>query len=282
MDFDFLLILYISCAVGMLVIIALAVLVTKRLLDDGRVNRIWRSLQVDSTGQVFRQDMVADLPAPARRYLMRAIKPATPLAQSVHVRMLGALRPEAEAHWIKMRAEEIISVPKGFVWKAEVRRGIKKIRGADYYFDGIGRVRFWLWGLIPAMRMEGPDTSKSAAGRLAIEAVWLPSCLLPQTGAEWEAVDENSANVTLQIGGESATLTITVGSDGKLLRAMISRWGVLPEGGPPAYIPFQLEVEEEREFEGYRIPAAVRTGWWIRPDYYFEFFKATVLEARFQ
>lgn len=274
--------LYISVAVVGLLIVGVAALFTRRVLDAGRVNRIWKSLQAPSTGQVFRQDMVNGLPAPARRYLMHAIKPATPLARSVHIRMLGALRPEAEARWTKMRAEEIVSVPEGFVWKAEVRRGLKRLRGADYYFDGIGRVRFWLWGLLPAMRMEGPDTSKSAAGRLAIEAVWLPSCLLPQAGAKWEEVDEYSANVTLQIGGESATLTLSVGPDGKLQRAMISRWGVLPGNTASAYIPFQLEVEEEKEFEGYRIPAAVRTGWWVRPDYYFEFFKATVLEASFQ
>ena len=274
-------VLYISVAVVCLLITAVAALVVRRLLDEGHVNRIWRSLQLEPTGEVFREEMVAGLPAPARRYLLHSIKPATPLAKSVRLRMIGGLRPEVDAHWTRMRAEEILSVPEGFVWKAAVRRRGKSYRGADYYADGVGRARFWLWGFIPAMRMEGPDTSKSAVGRLAIESVWLPSCLLPQAGAKWESINAHSAQVTLRIGDETATLTLSIDADGRLQRAVISRWGTVTEDGTPAYVPFHLDVEEEREFEGYTIPSNVATGWWVRPDYYLEFFRATLLEATY-
>lgn len=274
--------LTIAVVVGALIFAALAGLAVIRLLDDGRVNFIWRSLRVEPTNEVFREEMVAGLPEPAKRYFLRAIKPATPLASSVELRMTGMLRSDPERPWTKMRAKEILSVPNGFVWKARASHGLLRLSGADYYAKGAGRVRFWLWRIIPAMKMEGPDTSKSAVGRLAIESIWLPSSLLPRSGAQWEEVDESSAKVTLMIDNEPTSLTLFVDRDGRLRRAVISRWGTATEDGSPAYIPFTAEVQTEREFGGYTIPARVATGWWVRSDRYFEFFRATVEHAEFR
>jgi hypothetical protein len=268
-------------ALSSILFAALATLLVARLLDYRHIRRLWKSLQVESTNQVFSLDMVAGLPEPAQRYLLHAIQPGTPLASWVQLKMNGMLRSGPDAPWTPMKAKEILSVPTGFVWKATVARRWKRVRGADYYAQGAARVRFWLWNIIPVVRMEGADTARSALGRLAIEAVWLPSSLLPQAGAKWAEVDEHSARVSLQIGGETTLLTLFVAPDGKLRRAAVSRWSQATEDGEPTYIPFSAEIQEERSFEGYTIPSRVATGWWVQTDRYFEFFRSNVDQAEF-
>jgi len=276
------LLLYIAAAVGACILVALSVLTLMRLVDDGRVNAIWRSLRREPSGRVFSEAMLADLPAPAERYLRHAIRPSTPLASSVQLRMTGKIRSNPDADWTHLSAEEILSVPDGFVWKAKIRQGYERLSGADRYAGGAGCVRFWLWGIIPVLHQEGPDTSKSATGRVAIESIWLPSSLLPQAGAEWEAIDNQSAKATLRIGGEITTLTLLVAPDGRLRRSVISRWGEGAAQGEPAYIPFTAEVIEERTFGGYTIPSRIVAGWWIHSDRFFEFFQATIEEAEYR
>ena len=274
--------LYIAAGVGLAVLVTFAFLAARRLADERRLRAIWKSLEGDGRGAAFHPDMVTGLPEPARRYLLHAIKPGTPLASSVALRMKGKLRPKATVPWTEMKAREIICVTKGFLWKAKVRRGLSRVSGADHYADGQGRVRFWLWGVFPAVRMEGEDTTKSAIGRLAIEAVWLPSALLPQAGATWEAVDNHSAKVTIQIDGQPTTLVVNVEPDGKLRRSIISRWGGVGESGEAVWMPFEVESHEEREFGGYTIPSFCTAGWWMRSDHFFEFFRANVESAEFR
>lgn len=110
--------------------------------------------------------------------------------------------------------------------------------GADYYFNGNAGLRFWLWGLIPVVNASGLDIDQSAAGRLAIESVWLPTTLLPYYGAEWEEMDNEHAKVTVSIGQFKETLILAIGDNGELRAIEMLRWGDKTEDGGFARIPF--------------------------------------------
>ena len=118
---------------GVLIVVALATLTILRRRDDGKVDGIWRSLEATPAHQVFTEDMVSDLLAPARRYLLHAIRPGTPLASSVSLEMRGTMRLKPEQEWAPMKARQIIAPPKGFVWRAEVSVGWRI--GTDRYFE---------------------------------------------------------------------------------------------------------------------------------------------------
>jgi len=246
------------------------------------VDGVWQSLEATQTHQVFIEDMVSDLPAPARRYLMHAIRPETQLASSVRLEMRGTMRPKPEREWMPMNARQILAPPKGFVWRADVGSGLMRFSGGDHYANGSGRVRFWLWGLIPLVNLEGPDVSRASLGRLVCETIWLPSSLLPQRGVKWEGLDDESARATMKIGEETITLTIFVDPDGKLREVRILRWGDQTEDGSYGYVPFGGHIQEERAFGGYTIPSKVGVGWRIGTDRYFEFFRAHVEDAVFR
>src|SRR5262245_41499092 len=177
-------------AFGAMIVVALATLNILRRRNDGKVDDVWRSLEATPTHQVFTEDMVSDLPAPARRYLLHAIRLGTPLASSMSLEMRGTMRLKPEQEWAPMKARQIIAPPKGFVWRAEVGDGLMRFSGGDHYANGSGRVRFWLCGFIPLVQQEGLDVSRAAIGRLACETIWMPSSLLPQLGVKWEALDD--------------------------------------------------------------------------------------------
>lgn len=80
---------------------------------------------------------------------------------------------------------QVLAPHQGFHWSARVA-GV--IGGFDQCLDGRGQLRWKLLGLVPVMRADGPDVARSAVGRAAGEAMWLPTTLLPRFGVEWEAL----------------------------------------------------------------------------------------------
>jgi hypothetical protein len=267
-------------SIGAVLAIAFIVLIIIRVKNDQEVNQIWRSLEVVPRENRFTQDMVAELPAPVQRYFLHAIALQTPLADSVSLKMSGSFRLGQDKPWLPMEAKQIISAPKGFIWKAAINRGL--FQGADYYANKSGRMRFSLWGLIPVVNAQSPDIARSAIGRFAGELVWLPSALLPQRGVNWKAIDERTIEASLKIDGEPITLTMIIDPDGKLLKLSFLRWGDRTPDGSNAYIPFGGEYQEERTFAGFTIPSQISAGWWFGTDDYFEFFRATVEQAEFR
>jgi hypothetical protein len=116
------------------------------------------------------------LPEPAQRHLAQAIAPGTPLATSARLRMRGHIKV---GRWLPFRAHQLLNPHHGFVWTA---RAAGIIAGSDHYLDGAGGQNWKLLGLLTVAHAEGPDVSRSAAGRAGAEAIWLPTTLLPRFG----------------------------------------------------------------------------------------------------
>ena len=242
-----------------------------KVKDGSRVNRIWSSLRIPGESEViFSPEMVEGLPPVARRYLLHAIEPGTPVASWVEIQMKGEIKPDRE--WMPFVAKQILTPGRGFVWRAKAKKGFLPIEIADHYLEGKARVRITLLGLIPIVNTSGPDVVKSAAGRLLGECVWIPSALLPQHGAVWEEVDDSHAKVTLSVGGFKTTLTLTIDRDGSLKQVVLPRW----KDTEKDFVSFGAAVEEERTFGGYTIPSKLRVGWWFGTDQYVEFFRAEI------
>ncbi|BAZ09192.1 hypothetical protein NIES4071_09980 [Calothrix sp. NIES-4071] len=267
---------------GVLLASAFLALVIVQVKNDKEVSSIWQTLSTlpDSENR-FNKDMIAELPAPVQRYFLHTIALGTPLASSVNLKMTGSFRLSQDKPWLPMVASEIISDKKGFVWKAVIGSRHLQMRGGDYYINGSGRVRFALWGLIPFVNVNSPDTKRSAIGRLAGEMVWLPSGLLPQNGVSWKAIDDKTIQASFKIDGEPITLTLFIDSNGKLLKLSFPRWGEHTEDGSYTYIPFGGEVQQESTFAGFTIPSQVSLGWWYGTDRYSDFFRATTEQVEF-
>lgn len=248
------------------------------------VRRVRRRLESRGGGDAerFREDMVADLPEPARRYFLHAIRPGTGLADTVVLEMSGEIRLQPDGRWLPMQARQIVAPPDGFVWEAAVGRGVMRFSGADHYADGSGRTAFRLWDLVPVAQASSPDVSRSARGRLALEAIFTPAALLARRGVAWETVDEQIVRATLTVDGEPIRLSLTVEPDGRLRSVSGERWGSQTDDGRFALIPFGAYVLGERTFGGYTIPSRIQAGWWFDTERYFDFFHALIENAIYQ
>ena len=86
-------------------------------------------------------------------------------------------------------------------------------------------------------RASGPDTSRTARGRLAAESIWLPSSLLPGDHVQWREVDDRNAEVIVNVDGEPIPVRLGVNAEGRLLSVATQRWGDQTEDKAFALIP---------------------------------------------
>lgn len=262
-----------------LCIIALAVL---RLMDRRDDRAEWDRLaaqQPEAPGR-FDPEMVADLPEPARRYFAYAIEPGAPLLPVSVIEMTGefSLGTKDDPRYQPMEAHQILAAPEGFVWAMRTTGGMP-VSGSDS-----GRwTRFRIFGLIPVARLGGdPDHTRSAYGRYVGEAViWAPAALLPGPGITWDAVDEDTARVTVEHGPLSQAVDVTVDAEGRPVTAVFQRWSNANPDKEHRLQPFGATMSDFREVGGYRLPFRVEAGNHYGTEDYFAFFRADVTAIRF-
>ncbi len=213
-------------------------------LDDA-CDRAWAALEPtpqDAAAPPFDPDTLEALPAPAARWLRRVLPARSPLVPAVTLGMQGEIA--LGGRWLRFRAEQVLRAGTGFVWRPVVGGRLLRILGADLLTADDARMDFRLHGVLPVARADGPDTRRSALGRLAAETVaWLPQATTPQAGARWFAVDGERAVVTLAVPGGQVDVTVTVAQDGRLRAVHLARWR--PEPEPARLVPFGADVEAE-------------------------------------
>jgi hypothetical protein len=242
------------------------------------VQQEWDRLRAEGPSpDPFDVAMLLGLPEPARRWLTHAITPGTPLWGSVEVAMNGGIRLGA---WRRFTAAQVVAPPDGYIWAARASFFGLPVVGFDRLSSGTAQMRWCLLGLLPVMTAEGPDVVRSAAGRLAIEFMLVPTAFRAATWRLGERPD--TAVATWRIGNEEIDVEMRVGPDGRLLGAILQRWGN-PGGERFSYFPFGATIEAERTFAGVTIPSTVRVGWWWGTDRQDEgeFFHARITDATF-
>lgn len=267
--------------------IALLTLVVAGLLglrwSDSRTDEsVWQDLAVQAGVSLVSYDpsMVDGLPEPAQRYFSYTIAPDSPLVPAVEIKMAGqiGLGSIDEPKYSAMKARQILAPPYGLVWR--VNAGA--ISGSDGATGRTSWTRFWLFGVLPIVRVGGnPDHHRSAFGRVIAEgAFWTPANLLPGEGVRWEAIDDNSARAVVSFGDYVQAVDLTVADDGQPERVVIQRWSNENVDREFREQPFGGYLNDFRQFGGYTLPTSVEGGNHIGTDEYFPFFKAKITDIR--
>jgi len=222
------------------------------------LREIQRSLERRAQG-VFTEGELERLSQPVQRMFRASIAPGTPLAASARITMRGRIKLRK---WTSFSGSEVIAPHAGFVWA--VRAGL--ISGYDRYVDGAGEMRWKLLGLVRVMHVAGPDVSRSAAGRVAGEAAWLPTALLPRFGVHWDAADDDHLTARVQLDSYELEFHYLLDGAGRIQTCWFNRWGDPDNTGSHALHPFAMEATAHREFQGLTIPSAGRAGWHYGTD----------------
>ncbi|MFF0990848.1 DUF6544 family protein [Kocuria nitroreducens] len=222
---------------------------------------------------------IAGLPEPARRWLGRAVPPGTPAWAVAELSMRGEIR--LGGSWCTFSARQIIAPGIGFVWAARTRVLGLPVAGYDRYGPGGGELRWRLLGLVPVLSAAGPDITRSAAGRLAGEAVTVPPACL---GAAWsEGPSPDTAVMSWVLDGEREDALVRVDPEGRIQGLSMQRWGD-PDGTGYGRHPFGVSLSGETDVAGVRVATVLRAGWAWGTDRQAEgeFFRARIDDVRFR
>jgi hypothetical protein len=247
------------------------VLLTNVSMVMSSLNSLWQFPTQDTVRPFHLADFEAS-PETAQAYLRHAIAEGTPLARAVRLTMTGEIKLKG---WLPFTATQVVRADGGFVWSARVQKGLMFITGFDKFVERVGEMRWKLLGLFPVMTGSGPDISRSAGDRFAIERIMLPSALCrPEVRwtSEGGAVTAEEPRIS--------PITLGLNPTGAAKSVSMLRWGN-PDGGAFGLFPFGGLVEEEKTWGGYTIPSRLRIGWHFGTDRFEEgeFFRAQITSA---
>jgi hypothetical protein len=95
--------------------------------------------------------------------------------------------------------------------------------GQDTYKDGRGHMFGKVAGLFTIFDARGPEMDQGALMRYLNEMMWFPIAFLGDN-VTWQAVDDQSADVTFTDCGKSVTARLVFGADGRLTNFIAQRY----------------------------------------------------------
>ena len=132
------------------------------------------------------------------------------------------------------------------MWAATARFFGLPVSGYDRYSSGTGEMRWRLLGVVPVLSAAGPDVTRSAAGRLAAEAMFVPTTFDLASWADGPAPEV--ARRSWRVGDIADAVDLHVAADGTLRAVTMERW----QGGkaPAQRRPFGVTTDAEHRFCG--------------------------------
>jgi hypothetical protein len=164
--------------------------------------------------------------------------------------------------WLPFTAEQQ-TARDAFAWTASVGRALTV---TDRYADSHGSMEGRLAGGVRLFRAADEDTTRSAAGRAALEAVTLaPPCVLPQTGVDWRAEGTDHIVAAWELPPERPEVHVRLAPDGAVRAVVARRWR------KRGYADCGATVHAERAFGDFTLPSRFTVAWDDAP-----FFRAQI------
>jgi hypothetical protein len=208
---------------------------------------------------VVTEDMLAALPAPARRYLTYSGVVGKPIPNTVRLTQRGRIRSAADAAWMNLAATQHYSTePPAFVWKASFpTRNLPVVLGRDEYLDGQGSIRMKMLSLYPvADESGGAEMNEASLMRYLNEMMWFPAAFLGDN-VTWTPIDDASAKVTIDDRGINATATLFFDAEGRLVNFRAPRFNTATR----TMETWETPIAGHGEFAGLKLPSKGSAVW---------------------
>jgi hypothetical protein len=149
------------------------------------------------------------LPKPVKRYFEVALGNAGMKQKrllSMKIEYHGKFRTDLSKPFDSIKGVQHFTANKpGFVWIGKTA----KFTAVDSYIDGKGRLKVYLFSMIPIAHFKGEKIDQAELLRWLGESVWMPTNLLPGEYISWEAVDDNSAFLKMDYRDMSVKYLVT-------------------------------------------------------------------------
>lgn len=225
------------------------------------------------TSRFFDPGSFSGLDEPVRRFFAHALQPGVRLGPGVRLTMAGRIKVGA---WLDFDAGWE-GDGRSLEWRARAGLGpVRPLRVVDRFADGAGEMEVRMLGRLRVVHAAGEETSRSGAGRAAVEAaVWSPASLLPERGVRWRADSEELIVASWELPPERPEVRLRIDERGAVRHAVVMRW----QSNELGYVPCGGEVDAERDFAGLVIASRITVGWGFGTPRYAPFFEAEVLSA---
>lgn len=210
------------------------------------------------SGVVVTEVMLAPLPEPARRYLTHAGVVGQPIPSVVRVTQSGRIRSSAEAAWMELEAEETYSIdPPAFVWRAWFpKKSMPFVLGRDAYLRGEASILMRMLAVWPVAAESGPALAEAGLMRYLNEMMWFPAAFLG-ANVTLAPADADSFRATITDRGMTATATLTVDADGRLVNFVAQRFNT----ATGTMETWETPLQEYGECAGLQLPVAGKAVW---------------------
>lgn len=202
------------------------------------------------------------LPAAARRYLRHAITSGARGTHAVELTLHGVSRHRGR--WLPFQANEWLDPASGFESRATLQWGPLHIMSYERLLGGRSEARWSAFQYLGLIRQQGPNLARYHAGRVALEALWVPTWLA-SPAVTWTDNADGTARARWRVSGEWVAIDLVLDPAGRPRSARMLRWGN-PDGRGWRPIPFGARLDAERTVAGVRVPARMTAGWWFGDD----------------
>jgi hypothetical protein len=223
-------------------------------------NKLLEGFDRNNQGIIAEADLQR-LPGPVRKWLIRTGTPGKETIHFVRLKQEGRMRTAPGRRWMPFRAVQYFNADNpSFVWRATVDMlpGIK-LQGVDKFSAGKGTMQIKLWSLIDMVNAKNDQKVDTATlTRYLAEIIWFPTAALSGY-LNWEAIDSQTVNVTMQYHGLSCTAKFAFDKDGDLRRIEAERY---KDSGKKATLQkWIVEISGYQTFNGFRIPSNTSVTW---------------------
>ncbi len=198
----------------------------------------------------YEKAQILHLPPPVKKYFDYALKEKQQLISYSRLKHSGEFKPSTK--WTSIKGEEYFTVnPPGFVWFGNVRF----ISAKDIYCQGSGRMQIKLLSLIRLVDAKGEEFNQGELVRWLSELPWFPTALLPSYNLRWEAMDNESAKVSLTDYNKTVEGYFFYNKKGQITKFKAKRYG---EGKLQDWI---CQYSDYQEVNGMQIPFYAEASW---------------------
>ena len=212
------------------------------------------------------------------------LKEGQPIIRAASVELAGKFNMSATGEqWKPFTSQQrVVTRRPGFLWDAQVSLlpGLT-VRVVDSYIAGKGLLQAAVLGLYTVADVSGGgEIARGEFMRFFAEAPWYPTALLPSQGVRWEAVDERSANATINDGPLRLTLLFRFNDAGLIESFRAEARGAM-DGKEMTMIPWEGNWSNYQKRDGMTVPLTGEVAW-MRPDGRRPYFIGTVTSVNYE
>lgn len=204
------------------------------------------------------------LPPPVARYLRRCGVVGQPPVHSLRARMHGRIRSGPRARWMTLVAEQFNTVaPVARLFYFDASMVGLPIQGYHRYVDGSASMDVRALGLVPLVRAEGPDLTRSETVTVLNDLCVLAPAALVSPALAWTAIDDRTARARFTNAGHAVEAELSFGAEGDLIDFRSSDRS-RTAGGVAERLPWSTPLRAPRAFGPVRL-ASEGEGRWHAP-----------------